>query len=56
MLSVAEFVENEEQAALLHLELGCDVFQGYLYPASRSCLRIASQFIQKDEEQRERCA
>ena len=45
MLSVAEFVENEEQAALLR-ELGCDVFQGYLYSKSllpSDCL----QFIQK---------
>lgn len=45
MLNVAEFVENEEQAALL-CELGCDVFQGYLYskllPPS-DCL----QFIQR---------
>ncbi|WP_417023382.1 hypothetical protein [Bilophila wadsworthia] len=42
---MAEFVENGEQASLLS-ELGCHVFQGYLYSKSllpSDCL----QFIQK---------
>ena len=33
MLSVAEFVENDEQVELLR-GLGCDVFQGYRYSKS----------------------
>ena len=42
MLSVAEFVETEEQAGLLR-DLGCDVFQGYLYSrplSAEDCLRF----------------
>lgn len=42
MTSVAEFVENDEQAALLR-KLGCDVFQGYRYSQSLeadACLRF----------------
>jgi EAL domain-containing protein (putative c-di-GMP-specific phosphodiesterase class I) len=46
MTSVAEFVENDEQAAVLR-GLGCDVFQGYRYSrslAADECLR----FIRKN--------
>ena len=45
MTSVAEFVENDEQAAVLR-RLGCDVFQGYRYSmplGAEDCLRFIQE-------------
>lgn len=46
MISVAEFVDNDEQANLLR-DLGCDVFQGYKYSKPLSA-NVCLEFIHKN--------